>query len=473
MSIRTRFTITVVAIVAVTVALFAGLSIVALDRTLHSSFAARLQDEAQAIATTVDVHDGRVSLDPSDLRALAPLRTGPFAVYDVAGRRIGGDAPAGPQVPGSQSASVTIDRGGRGFGTVTVWQSNAWIRGIERNAALVSLSVGLLLVALGAFVSRRVASRVLAPVAEIASLAERIEAYDLSGRLNAEGRDELGRLCASFDRMLDRLQAAFSRERQFVADASHELRAPLAVLRAETDLALRRERTNGEYRAALTSIAREAERLEQLVDELLAAARAEVDARQLQTLDAGELVRALGDRIRPAAATRGMDVLVESGGTALARADRSTLERALLAIVHNAIEYGRYDGTIRLRATCDADGVRIEVADDGPGFTADALAHATERFWRGNTAHPRGGTGLGLAIARTIVEANRGKLELANSAQGGAMVTIALAAYGTEARPWTSRNGPRDGGSGATAAGADSEVMPSLRASNSKTRGQA
>ncbi|MGC1760301.1 MAG: HAMP domain-containing sensor histidine kinase, partial [Candidatus Cybelea sp.] len=252
-------------------------------------------------------------------------------------------------------------------------------------------------------------------------------AHDLSGRLNADGRDELGRLCASFDRMLDRLQSAFERERRFVADASHELRAPLAVLRAETDLALRRQRDNNEYRAALLSIARESARLEELVDELLAVARAEVDARQRQTLDAGELVRQLGDRVRPAAATRGIDVRVEAAGTALAQANRATLERALLAIVHNAIEYGRDDGVVSLRALRNNDAVRIEIADDGPGFTPDALAHATERFWRGNAAHPRGGTGLGLAIARTIVEANRGSMELANAASGGAIVTIVLA----------------------------------------------
>jgi signal transduction histidine kinase len=327
-----------------------------------------------------------------------------------------------------ESESAPVERNDRTFGKVTVWQSGLWIADFDRNAALVSLGIGLLLVALGAVASRRVAGRVLAPVAEIASLAERIEAYDLSGRLGEDGRDELGRLCASFDRMLDRLQSAFSRERRFVADASHELRAPLAVLRAETELALRRERNGGEYRAALTSIAREAARLEQLVDELLAAARAEVDAQQQQMLDASELVQKLGDRIRPAAATRGMDVQVESGGAALARANRATLERALLAIVHNAIEYGRDEGVVRLRTLRRNDAVRIEIADDGPGFTPDALAHATERFWRGDTAHPRGGTGLGLAIARTIVEANRGRMELANGAEGGAIVTIELAA---------------------------------------------
>jgi signal transduction histidine kinase len=430
LSVRARFTITVAAIVAVTVALFATLSIVALDRTLRFGLHARLHSDAQTIATAVDVHDGRIALDPSDLRTLGTLHADtPFAVYDAAGTRVAGDPlPAGAALRGLQIATVTVARGGQTYGSIAVWQSGTWIDDFDRNAAIVSIAVGLLLIALGIVVSRRVAGRVLAPVGEIASLAERIEGRDLSGRLHADGRDELGRLCASFDRMLDRLQSAFARERRFVADASHELRAPLAVLRAETELALRRERTSGEYRAALTSIARESARLEELIDELLAAARAEVDAQRQQTLDASELVRDLGERVSPAAATRGMAVRVETPGKVLARANRSTLERALLAVVHNAIEYGRNRGTVRLRTFRNGSTVTIEVSDDGPGFTADALARATERFWRGDTAHPRGGTGLGLSIARMIVEANRGSLELANAAQGGAIVTIALAA---------------------------------------------
>jgi signal transduction histidine kinase len=427
MSIRARFTVTVVAIMAVTIALFASLSIVALDRTLRSGLESRLRSAAQTIALTVDVHDGRISVDAGDLRSITSLNAGtPFAVYGSDGRLIAGTPPSS-QARSLQTAEVPVTRDDRTLGHVAVWQSDLWIGEFARNAAIVSLGIGLLLIGLGAIVSRRVAERVLAPVGGIASLAERIEAHELSGRLNADGRDELGRLCASFDRMLDRLQSAFERERRFVADASHELRAPLAVLRAETDLALRRPRDNNEYRAALLSIARESARLEELVDELLAVARAEVDARQRQTLDAGELVRQLGDRVRPAAATRGIDVRVEAAGTALAHANRATLERALLAIVHNAIEYGRDDGVVSLRALRNNDAVRIEIADDGPGFTPDALAHATERFWRGNAAHPRGGTGLGLAIARTIVEANRGSMQLANAASGGAIVTVVLA----------------------------------------------
>ncbi len=430
MSVRARFAITVAAIIAATVALFATFSIAAIDRALRSGFETRLTSAAQTIATTVDVHNGRISVDAGDLRSLAGIHAEiPFAVYDPAGRQIAGDAlPAAPQAHGLSTVSVPVTRGGHAYGTVTVWQSDIWIGDFDRDAALISLAIGALLILLGATISRRVAGRVLAPLARIAWLAEHIEGRDLSGRLNADGSDELGRLCASFDRMLDRLQAAFGRERRFVADASHELRAPLAVLRSETDLALRRPRTNPEYRDALISIAREAVRLEELVDELLAAARAEVDARQQMPLDAGALMRRLGERVRPAAATRGIEVRVEDTDAGLAQGNLVTLERALLAIVHNAIAYGRDDGVVRLRAIRDDDAISLQVADDGPGFTPEALAHATERFWRGDSAHPRGGTGLGLAIARTMVEANRGSLHLANGADGGAVVTVKLAA---------------------------------------------
>jgi signal transduction histidine kinase len=434
MSVRARFTITVAAIIAVTVALFATLSIIAIDRALRSSLDTRLHSAAQTVATTVDVHQGRISVDAGDLESLASIHAEvPFAVYDPGGRQVAGDElPTSPRSHGLHTTSIPVMNDGRVVGSVTVWQSDVWISDFVRDAVIVSLGIGALLIVLGAIISRRVAESVLAPLARIASLAERIEGRDLSGRLDADGNDELGRLCASFDRMLDRLQAAFGRERRFVADASHELRAPLAVLRSETDLALRRPRSNIEYRDALVSIAREAVRLEELVDELLAAARAEVDARQQQPLDPGDLMRRLGERVRPAAATRGMEVRVEASDVGLAQGNLATLERALLAIVHNAIAYGRDDGIVRLRAIRDDDAVSLQIADDGPGFTPEALAHATERFWRGDSAHPRGGTGLGLAIARTMVEANRGSLHLANGVDGGAVVTIKLAAVAPE-----------------------------------------
>jgi signal transduction histidine kinase len=427
MTIRARLAATVVGSIALTVALFASLSIVAIDRALRSSFQARLRTTAQAIATTVDYHGGRIETDESDLQKLANIRGTPFAVFDVRGAQIAGVQPPTPQqLRGLGMVTIPMYRGGTTVGSVSVWQSNLWIGDFDRDAAIVSLGVGLLLIGCSTVLARRVVGTALTPLQRIAGLAEQIEGHDLSRRLQADGPDELGRLCASFDRMLDRLQAAFDRERRFVADASHELRAPLAVVRAETELALRRNRGNEDYRAAVTSIAREAVRLEELVDELLAAARTEVDAQSRQTLDASELARRVGKRVEAAAAVRGIAVEVDARGAALAQANGATVERALLAIVHNAIAYARDSGCVRLRVASSGDAVSIEVADDGPGFSPAGLEHATERFWRGDASRPRGGTGLGLAIARTMVEANGGRLQLANAAGGGARVTVTL-----------------------------------------------
>ncbi|MEO6834706.1 MAG: HAMP domain-containing sensor histidine kinase [Candidatus Tumulicola sp.] len=428
MTIRTRLAATIVGSIAIAVALFATLSIVAVDRALRSSFEARLITTAQAVAAAVDFRRGRAEVDATDLRALMRAGTA-FAVFDAGGTQVAGDTLPGPQqLRDLHVVDIPVYRNGRSIGSVSVWQSNVWIREFDRDAAIISVLVGLLLIGFGILLSRRAVRTALIPLERIASLAEQIEGHDLSRRLHADGHDELGRLCASFDRMLDRLQAAFERERRFVGDASHEFRAPLAVLRAETELALRRERGNDEYRAALASVAREAARLEEVVDELLAAARTEVDALARQALDAADLVRRVGKRVEPAAAMRGIVVEVEARHAALAHANGATLERALMAIVHNAIAHAPESGHVRLQVAPTGDAVRIEVADDGPGFTPAGLEHATERFWRGDSARPRGGTGLGLAIARTMIEANGGSLRLANGDAGGARVTVTLGA---------------------------------------------
>ncbi len=273
MSLRHRIALTITLLVAATSIVFATISLAVLDRTLRAELDAKLNTLALAVGEIADVHHGILSVDARDIRQIKDLH-GPdvhVAVLDRRGRVVYGEvAPPASQSANYRFARTTkIDMTTAGFGTVVTWQSDRWIADVRRASLLTFALVGLALVLVAAFFSRALANAMLGPVERIAALAEAIEARDLSKRIDVRGHDELARLCASFDRMLDRLEASFATERRFVTDASHELRTPLAVVRAETDLALRRPRDPGEYRAALESIDRETARLELLVDDLL------------------------------------------------------------------------------------------------------------------------------------------------------------------------------------------------------------
>lgn len=446
MSVRARVVAAVVAAAVLATVLFATISIVAIDRALRSTLDSQLQVTALAVADATDVVKGKPVPDADDLSQTQTLRGDTrAAIVDRAGRVLAGDRPVADISTRNEAfANATaagepvrirvqpIVRGGRVVGGVLAWRSVEWIEDVDQAMLAVSIVLGLIVIALGIVFAWIAADRIVAPIDRIAALAARIEAKDLSLRLHARGTDELARLASSFDRMLDRLQAAFERERRFTADASHDLRAPLTVLRTETELALRRPRSEEEYRKALGGIAIEAERLETLVNDLLVAARAKIDAAGGGTVDLRQAAATLVARFGNMANSAGVALTMDAdGGPATAMAEPNGFDRALMAILHNAIVFA--ETTVRVSVSARASHASIEVRDDGPGFSPDALEHATDRFWRADESRPRGGTGLGLSIARTIVEANGGTLTLENAPGGGARVSVSLRrAQGTD-----------------------------------------
>lgn len=444
MTIRTRFVVAVVCTIALVLALFAAFSLTSVAGRLRASLDLQVRTTAQAVAAAIDVTNGRLAPDRGDREQIAKLRASTHAtVVNLHGRTIDGDVPPvrtfshpgatfGVEAHGDTQrvAIEPVVRHGRTYGYIVAWRSDDYIEQFLRTGIAVVFLAGVAALLLGALIALRVAHTVVAPLETIAELAERIEERDLSLRVAHHGRDELGRLAAAFDRMLDRLEAAFSRERTFTADASHELRAPLAVLRAEAELALRRERTGEEYRRALEGIMRETGRLEDLVDDLLSAARAEVDARHRTETDVGEIARSVLERSLPAAQTKAIEVRAAIAFGEIACLDEAGFERALLAVVHNAIAFAPHGGCVDLEVSGADGSVEVAVRDNGPGFSAEALAHAAERFWRGDGARSRGGTGLGLAIAGAIVGANDGTLRWSNTANG-AEVRITLPTAGS------------------------------------------
>jgi heavy metal sensor kinase len=272
-----------------------------------------------------------------------------------------------------------------------------------------------------------VAALALRPVEAMRRRAAEISSSDPDERLPVPaGGDELTRLGTTLNEMLARLEAGLERERRFVDDASHELRTPLALHKTELELALRYAASEDELRAAIGSAVTEIDRLAQLAEDLLVVARTQEGglALSVERVPAQDLFDTVGERFRTRAAQAGRSLEVEANGDAVVEGDRLRLEQALTSIVDNALRHG--EGSVRLWARRNGDGIELHVSDLGPGFPPEFLDMAFERFSRADTARTRGGTGLGLAIVDAIARAHGGSAHAANNPDGGADVWIEL-----------------------------------------------
>jgi two-component system, OmpR family, sensor kinase len=243
-----------------------------------------------------------------------------------------------------------------------------------------------------------------------------------------DARDEVRRLGETLNEMLGRLRVAFERERQFVADASHELRTPIAVIKAELEGALRSGEVGPGAREAMRGAIEECDSLAALAEDLLVLARGadgELPVR-VEPIDARELLGSVRDRFADRAAQRSREIRVEVNGDARIwlRADPLRMRQALSNLVDNALRHG--DGDVVLRAGAVDGGTTLEVSDSGAGFDPSLAESAFERFTRGDAARTRGGAGLGLAIVRAIAEAHGGSAEIVATA--GATVRVRLPA---------------------------------------------
>jgi signal transduction histidine kinase len=239
--------------------------------------------------------------------------------------------------------------------------------------------------------------------------------------------DELQRLGETLNAMLDRLQGALERERGFVAEAGHELRTPLALLRAELDYALHYADSERELRDAVQTASEETDRLVQLAGDLLLIASTDEGGLALRTepIAAHELLESVRQRFAWRAESQGRPLPdVRAPAELILTGDRLRLEQALGNLVDNALRYGT--GTVQMTACTRDHSVELHVCDQGPGFPAELLPRAFQRFSRADDARSRGGTGLGLAIVDTIARAHRGTAGAANQAQGGADVHVSL-----------------------------------------------
>jgi heavy metal sensor kinase len=266
----------------------------------------------------------------------------------------------------------------------------------------------------------------LRPVERIRARADSISERDLSQRLPVpRARDELGRLGETLNTMLARIERAMKHERAFVADASHELRSPLALIRTEVELALEQPRTASELQASLQSIGEEADRLSQLAEDLLLLSRLDEGRLPLrqETFEVRALLENVAARFERRAHESGRTIGIDAADLH-GQGDRLRLEQALANLLENALRHG--GGGMTLSAIDAGDSIDLHVSDQGAGFPADFLSHAFARFSRGDSARPRAGTGLGLAIVAEIARAHGGTATATNAPRGGADVWLSL-----------------------------------------------
>jgi signal transduction histidine kinase len=290
-----------------------------------------------------------------------------------------------------------------------------------RNELATGFPIVLLAAALGAYL---LAAAALRPVERMRARAAGISATDAHARLPVPpARDEIHHLGTTFNELLQRLQDALERERQFVSDAGHELRTPLSLLTTELELALRRPRSNPELVTAIRSALDETTRLSRLARDLLTVADTSTSP-EPPTIDLHTQLLAIGERYRHSLGDQ-LDIDCPAGQ--YVRADPDDLDRIISNLIDNATQHGTPTITIRVqRAT--ADGIEIRVGDHGAGFPPEFLPHAFDRFTRADTARTTGGTGLGLAIVDTLTQRNHGTVSAHNCPAGGAEITIRLAA---------------------------------------------
>jgi two-component system, OmpR family, sensor kinase len=424
------------------VALGAALTLIALTAAFNLALRASLDSDAnrlldaraQAALQTLKIDHGEVTV-----RGLSNDEAPDTQAWVFAGGKVVQRPPAttsldllarslaaGPETTAEDGSTdtrlhaVPIAEDGTQLGTVVSAISVEPYERTAKRALLASVIFSAIVFALILIAARLVIARALRPVAKMTSEAADWSEHDLDHRFNAgEPYDELTRLAATFDSMLERLAVALRHEQRFSAELSHELRTPLAAIVTEAELALRRERSGTEYRTALERISTRSRQLQQVLETLLIAAREEV-AQPAPAADARAIAMRTVDGFAELAAEHGVSLestLPERPLTV--EAGPATVERILAPVIENACLYGRSSASLELSS--DNGTARFAITDDGPGIAdreRETVFEPGGRGAAGRAASGVEGSGLGLALARRLARAVGGDVRAAQSTSG-------------------------------------------------------
>jgi two-component system heavy metal sensor histidine kinase CusS len=367
----------------------------------------RLETERLPVASA-GLSPGRTVSSTLVIRSLGRMRLG--------GRLISG--PEGPLVIQAATSLEPFDEALRELLAVLLLTG--------ATAVACSLGIGYLL-----------ARNALAPVDRMVSEAAEITATRLDRRLEITcAGDELGRLGRTLNDMIERLESSFSRVRQFTADAAHELRTPLAVIRSSAEVALRGPRSPEQDRRVLEEMVDEAERLGRIVAQLLALCREDhgpITAND-SVIRLDELAQEVAELMQIAAVEKGVTLNAGELSPACVQGDADRLRQLLINVLDNAIKYTPSGGSVTIKGTTAPGRVVIEVIDTGAGIPAEHLQDVFERFYRVDASRSRGidGTGLGLALCRSIALAHQGRIWIASELGRGTRVSLELPCWNVD-----------------------------------------
>ena len=454
-STRGRLVVTAVAIFAIALVVADSVVLAAVSAFQWQEADAVLVAQAQLLVASAQDSNGQLYFDPSDLPGETPngiavdaaLVAGNAVVSQTRNQPLTSDAlftlarqatSAGHPVSVDLVDSRHVPRRayalpvGGGAGEVLI-VSRSVVELLEFQGRTVAslLAVSIVLLIMGGALTYWLAGRALRPVRKIAGIARSISEHDLHRRVDVKvPPDELGELVDTFNSMLARLEAGFESMGRFTADASHELRAPLTLMRAEIESAMRRGRSKEEYRRALESVQGEVDHLTRLTDQLLMLARADAGALKpaREAVDVADFLHETGARWEPVAERRNVRVEVSAPASGYVDGDPALLRRVMDNLVDNAIRYTGEGTSVALRGYASNGGWNVDVADHGPGIPPRYRSELFSRFARPDMARSAedGGAGLGLALSAAIARAHGGSLELVENGQPGAVFRLHL-----------------------------------------------
>lgn len=453
LSIKVKITLWYTGLIVFILCIILGSIIFSTDKILILQLQQELEDEVYDALEAIRYKDGALAVD--DMKYFDDGIH--ISLYTKERRHIAGQVPAGfpDAVPFQSEQMQTIQTAA---GNWLVYDAYAtakgpeplWIRGVislsstyaTRNQIVILCMILFpFLVLLAGSGGWLITKSAFQPVSLIRRTAAEIEnSGDLSKRIQLTGsEDEIYNLAQTFDHMLDRLETSFNRERQFTADASHELRTPISVIMAYAEYGLSQQENREEMTGALQVIQQQAGKMNSLIASLLFLARADQQEEklELEVVNLSEVAGMIAEEITVIAQAKHITVNAEIVPHIKILADQTSIMRLLLNLLQNAIRYGRENGWVQLRLWQTGDGVAGSIADNGIGIAPENISKIWDRFYQEDPARKRtedSGAGLGLPIVKWIIEQHHGSIEVESHIGQGTVFRFFLPARARQAK---------------------------------------